>query len=91
MHTSTANQQSLIPITQLEANHSSYCRALRILIRDELPLNKIKRTMCWLQLESLHRAMPTQYREPIDSYLLIKQQVETEMNRSATSTLSPAG
>lgn len=70
-------------IGQLEDSYSSCCKALRILIRDHQPLDKVKRSACWMQLDLLHRALPNQYRDPMEHYLMEQRIVESEQPLAA--------
>lgn len=69
--------QSGLTIGKLEAGYPTYCKALRMLIRDGVPLDRIKRTVCWDRLQLLHAAMPRQYRDPLVHYSMLKRDVET--------------
>jgi len=69
--------QSGLTIGKLEAGYPSYCKALRLLIRDGIPLDRIQRTVCWDRLQLLHAAMPRQYRDPLVHYSMLKRDVET--------------
>jgi hypothetical protein len=53
-----------LTLEELAANHEIYCKALRILIREETPLAKIQRSVCWRRLETLHRSLPHRYSNP---------------------------
>lgn len=68
--------QSGLTIGKLEAGYPAYCKALRMLIRDGVPLEKIQRTVCWDRLNLLHSAMPRQYRDPLLHYSMLKRDVE---------------
>jgi hypothetical protein len=54
------------PLTPDELEHSFtiQCKALRILVREGRSLAKIRRTACWLQLETLHDLNPRRYPLP---------------------------
>jgi Protein of unknown function (DUF3136) len=41
-----------------------YCKALRILIREEKTLKQNQRSVCWHRLEKLHHCLPPQYKDP---------------------------
>ena len=66
-----------LTIGKLEAGYPTYCKALRLLIRDGVPLDRIQRTVCWDRLQLLHAAMPRQYRDPLVHYSMLKRDVET--------------
>ena len=51
-------------IGELEAQYPTYCKAMRLLVRDGIPLAKVKRTVCWERLSLLHTSLPRQYRDP---------------------------
>jgi len=76
-------QQPALTIGHLEASYSTYCKALRILIRDGYALDKIKRTVCWERLQMLHDAMPRQYRDPVVHYGMLKRHLEAESATAA--------
>jgi hypothetical protein len=58
-----------LSVAELEAQYPLYCKAMRILVRDGVTINKARRTVCWQRLELLHRSLPRQYREPEQLYL----------------------
>jgi hypothetical protein len=64
-------------IGELEASYSTYCKALRLLIREGRSLARIQRTVCWQRLESLHRCLPGQYRDPDYLYFLLRREVNS--------------
>jgi hypothetical protein len=68
--------ESGLTIGKLEAGYPAYCKALRMLIRNGVPLEKIRRTVCWDRLNLLHSAMPRQYRDPLVHYSMLKRDVE---------------
>ena len=72
--TSTLPAPSLT-IGELEANYSLYCKALRLLIREGKSIAKVRRTVCWQRLETLHNCLPTQYRQPDYLYALLAREV----------------
>jgi hypothetical protein len=53
-----------LTLEELAANHGIYCKALRILIREETPIDKIQRSVCWRRLDTLHRCLPHRYSSP---------------------------
>ena len=56
--------QASITIGELEANYQLYCKALKMLIAEQRTLTKIKRTVCWARLETLHHCLPKHYKSP---------------------------
>lgn len=60
---------------ELEASFPLYLKALRILVREEKPLEKIKGSVCWRRLESLHQALPNYYKDPNQLYFHIKRDI----------------
>ena len=60
---------SSLSVGELEAQYPLYCKAMRILVRDGVTINKARRTVCWQKLEILHNCLPRQYREPEQLYL----------------------
>ncbi|MEX1317745.1 MAG: DUF3136 domain-containing protein [Synechococcaceae cyanobacterium] len=77
-------------IGELEASYPLYCRALRLLIQEGTSLNKVKRTVCWSRLESLHGCLPRQYRDPEHLYFLLKRQVELQKDSPPAVPLQPS-
>ncbi len=70
-----ASASERLTIGELEASYSTYCKALRLLIREGRSLARIQRTVCWQRLECLHRCLPGQYREPAYLYLLLRREL----------------
>ena len=64
---------SSLSVGELEAQYPLYCKAMRILVRDGVTINKARRTVCWQKLEILHNCLPRQYREPEQIYLHLKR------------------
>ena len=64
---------SSLSVGELEAQYPLYCKAMRILVRDGVTINKARRTVCWQKLEILHHCQPRQYREPEQLYLHLKR------------------
>lgn len=64
-----------LTIEELEANFPLYCRALRILIREEKPIEQIERSVCWHRLSSLHRALPRRYKAPRHLYVQLRRSI----------------
>jgi hypothetical protein len=67
-----------ITIAQMEASYPAYCKALRMLVKDGISLNKIQRTVCWDRLQLLHTTLPRQYRDPVVHYAMVKRDVEQQ-------------
>jgi hypothetical protein len=65
-----------LTVAQLEASYPAFCKALRMLVRDGISLNKIQRTVCWDRLQLLHTTLPRQYRDPVVHYAMVKRDVE---------------
>jgi hypothetical protein len=74
-----------LTIGQLEAGYPTYCKALRMLIRDGSSLGAIQRTVCWERLQMLHKAMPRQYRDPLIHYTMAKRALEADAAAAAAS------
>jgi hypothetical protein len=66
---------SALTIGQLEASFPLYCKALRILIRQQKSFEQIQRSVCWDRLCSLHHCLPRQYKDPHHLYSLLKREV----------------
>ena len=64
---------SSLSVGELEAQYPLYCKAMRILVRDGVTINKARRTVCWQKLEILHHCLPCQYREPEQLYLHLQR------------------
>ncbi len=62
-------------IGQLEASYPLYCKALRILIREQKTIRQIQRSVCWHHLEKLHQCLPRQYKDPNQLYLHLKREL----------------
>lgn len=65
-----------LTIGELEASYSTYCKAMRLLIREGRSLARIQRTVCWQRLDCLHRCLPGQYRDPDYLYLLLRREIQ---------------
>jgi hypothetical protein len=65
-----------LTIGELEANYPTYCKAMRLLIREGKSLPKVRRTVCWQRLETLHHCMPSRYREPGYLFALLSREVQ---------------
>ncbi|NQW38087.1 MAG: DUF3136 domain-containing protein [Cyanobacteria bacterium] len=62
-----------LSLGELEAQYPLYCKAMRILVRDGVTINKARRTVCWQKLEILHHCLSCQYREPEQLYLHLQR------------------
>jgi hypothetical protein len=60
---------------QLEESYSIYCKALRILIREEKTIRQVQRSVCWHRLEELHQHLPRQYQDPNHLYRQLKGEI----------------
>lgn len=74
MNAETLATNPAITIGELEANYQLYCKALKLLVSEGRTLAKIKRTVCWARLETLHHCLPRQYKDPDYLYILLAQQ-----------------
>ncbi|MCS5691157.1 DUF3136 domain-containing protein [Cyanobium sp. FGCU-6] len=72
---SQATFTTALTIGELEASYPLYCKALRILIREEKTIQQIKRSVCWNRLETLHRCLPRRYRDPAHLYFHLKREI----------------
>ncbi|MCH9714958.1 MAG: DUF3136 domain-containing protein [Cyanobacteriota bacterium] len=63
----------VLTVGELEAQYPLYCKAMRILVRDDVSLSKARRTVCWQRLEILNHCLPRQYREPEQLYLHLQR------------------
>jgi len=64
-----------LTIGELEASYPTYCKAMRLLIREGKSLAKVRRTVCWQRLETLHHCLPGRYREPGYLYALLSREL----------------
>ena len=62
-------------IGELQASYPLYCKALRILVREEKTIQQIQRTVCWHRLETLHHCLPRQYKDPNHLYVHLKREL----------------
>lgn len=62
-------------IGELEASFPLYCKALRILIREETTIEQIERSVCWHRLSTLHHSLPRQYKDPRHLYFQLKRSI----------------
>ena len=76
--TATAPQAPSITIGELEANYQLYCKALKMLIAEKRTLNKIKKTVCWGKLATLHHCLPRQYKSPDYLYAQLLKALSTQ-------------
>lgn len=51
-------------LLDLDDHYGSYCRAMRMLVREGKSLKNVQRTVCWQQLAHLHDCRPARYQEP---------------------------
>jgi hypothetical protein len=65
-----------LTIGELEASYPVYCKALRILIREEKTIEQIQRSVCWHRLEALHRCLPKQYKDPLHLYFQLRRSMQ---------------
>ena len=64
-----------LSLGELEAQYPLYCKAMRILVRDGVTINKARRTVCWQKLEILNHCLPRQYKDPTQMYFLLKREL----------------
>jgi hypothetical protein len=74
-----------LTLEELAANHEIYCKALRILLREETPIAKIQRSVCWRRLDTLHRCLPHRYSSPQRLMLQIQHTLGQPHVTSASS------
>ena len=72
---SHATFTTVLTIGELEASYPLYCKALRILIREDKTIRQIQRSVCWHRLEKLHHCLPRQYKDPNQLYLHLKREI----------------
>lgn len=72
---SQATFTTALTIGELEASFPLYCKALRILIREEKTIEQIQRSVCWHRLETLHHCLPRQYKNPNHLYFHLKREL----------------
>ena len=68
-----ATYTTTLTIGELEASFPLYCKALRILIREDRPIEQIERSVCWHRLTTLHHSLPRQYKDPRYLYFQLKR------------------
>ena len=66
---------STLTIGELQAGYPLYCKALRILIREEKTMEQIKLSVCWHRLSTLHTCMPRQYKDPEHLYFHLRREL----------------
>ncbi len=66
---------STLTIGELQAGYPLYCKAMRILIREEKTVEQIKRSVCWHRLNTLHACMPRQYKDPQQLYFHLRREM----------------
>ncbi|MEA5414910.1 DUF3136 domain-containing protein [Synechococcus sp. BA-132 BA5] len=66
-----------LKIGELEASFPLYCKALRILIREEKSIEQIQRSVCWHRLDSRHHCLLRQYKDPNHLYFHLKRELST--------------
>jgi hypothetical protein len=71
-----------LTIGELEASYPLYCKALRLLIQEGKTIAKVRRTVCWQRLATLHHCMPGQYRDPDYLYALLVRQVRANSSNA---------
>lgn len=72
---SAAPVAGTLTIGELEASFALYCKALRILIRQQKSLEQIQRSLCWQRLTVLHHCLPRQYKDPGHLYNHLKREI----------------
>lgn len=72
---SSASTPAALTLGQLEASYPLYCKALRRLVQEGKSLESVQRTVCWDRLEKLHRCLPSQYRNPITHYTMLRREL----------------
>ena len=63
---------SSLSIGELESHYPMYCKALKMLIRQNKTGPELRRTVCWDRLRLLHRSLPRQYKSPERLLLMIQ-------------------
>jgi hypothetical protein len=66
-----------LTLAELEASFPVYCKALRILLREDRPIEQIERSVCWHRLSALHQALPCRYKDPRQIYLQLKRSIHS--------------
>ena len=66
---------SKISIGELEAKHSMYCKALKILLRQGTSSAQLQRTLCWDRLRLLNHSLPRQYKSPEQLMRIIQAEI----------------
>ena len=73
----TSTFTSSLSIGELIANYSLYCKALRILVREGITVEKARRTVCWTRLQTLHQSLPREYRAPEQLFFLLRRELQS--------------
>jgi hypothetical protein len=58
---------------------------MRLLVRDGIPLAKVKRTVCWERLSLLHTSLPRQYRDPELLFLNLQRELRDQQASPSTN------
>ena len=66
-----------LSIGELEAKYPLYCKALKLLIKQEKTSAELERTLCWDRLRLLHRSLPGQYKSPERLMLTIRAELSS--------------
>lgn len=74
----TPTYTTTLSIGELEASYPVYCKAMRILIRDGVTEDRIRRTVCWNRLETLHQSLPRHYRHPQQLFVLLRHEITSQ-------------
>jgi hypothetical protein len=72
-----------LTLDELAANHEIYCKALRILIREDTPIDRMQRSVCWRRLDTLHRSLPHRYCSPQRLVLQIQRSLARRHSTTA--------
>ena len=67
-----------LTVGELEAHYPAYCKAMRLLVRNGLPLARVRRTLCWERLSLLNRCLPRQYRDPEWLFLRLRRELQLQ-------------
>jgi len=73
-----------LTIAELESKYFLYRKALKALLLEGRPIERIEKTLCWSRLETLHNCLPQQYK-PADH---ISHQLRREIERERSETLA---
>lgn len=72
------SSEPALTIGELEAKYSTYCKALRCLLREGKSQQAIARTVCWDRLAALHHSLPKRYKSPDYLFCLFRRDIERE-------------